>query len=89
LAGTDWPTNVVRLSPGDRVFLYTDGVVDAGSAEGKLEDCNLEKVLNDSSDLSLSEQVATIMAGTIQRSSGLIKDDATIIAFEVLPKPVL
>jgi serine phosphatase RsbU (regulator of sigma subunit) len=89
LTGTDWPINVVRLSPGHRVFLYTDGVVEAGSTEGELEDYNLEKVLNDSSDLSLSEQVATIMAGTIRRSGGSIKDDATIVAFEVLPKPVL
>ena len=87
LAGTDWPANAVRLSPGDRVFLYTDGVVETGLAEGEVEDYNLEKVLNDCVDLNLSEQVATIMAGTIRRSSGEIKDDATIVALEVLPKP--
>lgn len=87
--GTNWSTNVVRLSPGDRVFLHTDGVVEVFSDEGKLEDYNLVKVLNDNRDLSLSEQVATIMAGTIRRSSGPIKDDATIVAFEVLPNPVL
>jgi serine phosphatase RsbU (regulator of sigma subunit) len=88
-AGTDWPTNAVKLSPGDRVFLYTDGVVEAGLAEGKVEPYDLEKVLNNYIDLSLSEQVATIMAGTTRCISGRIKDDATIVAFEILPEPVL
>lgn len=87
--GTDWPTNAVKLSPGDRVFLYTDGVVEAGLAEGKVEPYDLEKVLNNFIDLSLSEQIATIMAETTRRSSGRIKDDATIVAFEVLPEPIL
>jgi HAMP domain-containing protein len=87
--GRDWPISVVKLSPGDRIFLYTDGVVESGLAEGEVEYYNLSNVLNCCVDLSLREQVATIIAGTTQRSSGGIKDDATIVAFEVLPKPAL
>jgi sigma-B regulation protein RsbU (phosphoserine phosphatase) len=88
--GRDWPVSTVKLSPGDRIFLYTDGVVESGFAEeGKFEYYNLSNVLNCCVDLSLRQQVATIIAGTIQRSGDGIKDDATIVAFEVLPKPAL
>ncbi len=89
LEGTDWPTKTIRLSPGDRVFLYTDGIIESGLADGKIENYDLEEVVNDCIDLGLTEQVATIMAGTVRRSNGRMKDDATIIAFEVLPEPAL
>jgi HAMP domain-containing protein len=87
--GRDWPISSVKLSPGDRVFLYTDGVVESGLGEGEAEYYNLPNVLNCCVDSGLREQVATIMDGMTQRSSGRIKDDATIVAFEVLPKPAL
>jgi serine phosphatase RsbU (regulator of sigma subunit) len=77
------------LSASDRIFLYTDGVVESGLGEGEAEYYNLPNVLNCCIDLGLREQVATIMDGMTQRSSGRIKDDATIVAFEVLPKPAL
>ncbi|HEW79585.1 MAG TPA: HAMP domain-containing protein [Phycisphaerales bacterium] len=82
---TTWPINTISLSAGDRVFLYTDGVIEAGAAEDKAETYDLEKTLLSCVDLSLTGQVATVMAETTQRSSGKIKDDATIVALEVLP----
>lgn len=86
LTGTDWPTKIIRLSPGDRVFLYTDGVVESGLTDGHVANYDLQNVLENSLDLDLAEQVSTIMAGTIRRSRGQITDDATIIGFEILPK---
>jgi HAMP domain-containing protein len=89
LEETDWPTSTVRLSPSDRIFLYTEGVVESGLAEGKTDGYDLEEALNNCVDLELGEQIASMMAGTIRHGNGRIKDDATIVAFEVLPEPAL
>jgi serine phosphatase RsbU (regulator of sigma subunit) len=69
--------------------LYTDGIVESGMADEQIEDYDLEEVVHDCVDLSLTDQVATIMAGTIGRSGGQMKDDATIIAFEVMQEHAL
>ncbi|MHC4637388.1 MAG: PP2C family protein-serine/threonine phosphatase [Planctomycetota bacterium] len=82
---TDWPSDKIRLSAGDRIFLYTDGVADAGVTKGQKEPYNLDRILLNCNQLSLTEQVANIISKTIQDSSDEIKDDATIVAFEVLP----
>jgi sigma-B regulation protein RsbU (phosphoserine phosphatase) len=84
LEETSWPIETVKLSSGDRVFLYTDGIVESGLAEDEVKDYDLQKVIHDCFNLDLNKQVATIMAGAAQRSCGQMKDDATIVAFEVL-----
>lgn len=89
LEETHWPANTIKLSPGDRVFLYTDGVVESGLAEENLGDYDLEGLVGRSADSGVTEQVAAIMAETIRRSGGEMKDDATIVAFEVAPEPAL
>ncbi|MHC4192580.1 MAG: PP2C family protein-serine/threonine phosphatase [Planctomycetota bacterium] len=86
LPDADWPTNTVSLSPGDRLFLYSDGVVEAGAAGGESEDFGLERVLLKGMDLGLTEQVATVTAEVARRAAGKNRDDATILAFEVLPE---
>jgi serine phosphatase RsbU (regulator of sigma subunit) len=85
LEETSWPIKTVKLSSGDRVFLYTDGIVESGLAQGKVKDYDLQEVVHHCLHQGLNEQVATIMAGAVERSCGHMKDDATIIAFEVLP----
>jgi serine/threonine protein phosphatase PrpC len=78
----------VNLSVGDRIFLYTDGVTDTGVTKGQNVPYNLGKILLNCNDLCLTEQVATLMSEAIRYSGGEIKDDATIVAFEVLHKVV-
>jgi serine phosphatase RsbU (regulator of sigma subunit) len=85
LSDSDWATKIMRLSVGERVFLYTDGVVESGLVDGRVAtNYDLQNVLKDSADLDLTEQVAAIIAGTARRDRGRVTDDATIIAFEVL-----
>jgi sigma-B regulation protein RsbU (phosphoserine phosphatase) len=85
-SGTEWLTNSVSLSQGDRIFMYTDGVVEAGMAEGKSDAYDLEQVLEENVNLNLNEQVAAITSGMTSRNNGKVADDATIVAFEVLPE---
>jgi HAMP domain-containing protein len=82
--GQNWPINAVKLSPGDRIFLYTDGVVESGLAEGQAEYYDLAKILSCCLDMSLREQVSIIMEGITERSGSGLKDDATMVAFEVI-----
>jgi serine phosphatase RsbU (regulator of sigma subunit) len=82
--GRKWPITRIKLSPGEKMFLYTDGVVESGLAEGQAEYYDLAKVLSGCFDLGLREQVLIIMGGTAERSRSGLKDDATMVAFEVL-----
>ena len=87
-ADEDWSTHTINLSSGDRLFLYTDGVVDAVAAKDALHVCNLEEILLEGAGLELVEQVATLMEEAASGSSDNIKDDVTIVAFEVLSEAV-
>jgi len=82
--GGKWLINRIDLSVGDRVFLYTDGVLEIGITEDKLATFDLVKILNDSANQSLDQQVTTAMTKALRHNAGIIEDDATIVAFEVL-----
>jgi serine phosphatase RsbU (regulator of sigma subunit) len=88
LPGTDWASKKIHLSAGDRLFLYTDGVTDAGVTKGENVPFDLGRILLSYNGLPLTEQVANVISEIIQVSSGKIEDDVTIVAFEVLPKAV-
>ena len=79
-----WKTEKISLSVGDRVFLYTDGVIEAGTPDNRLKISGLQKTLNSLADSSITEQVKSTMSQVIQHDAGIVKDDATIVAFEVL-----
>jgi HAMP domain-containing protein len=88
LSDADWATDIIRLSSGSKLFLYSDGVVEAGVADGRMEDFDLEKTLLQNMDSRLIEQVAAVMAEATCNTTVQSMDDATIVAFEVLPEPV-
>ncbi len=67
---TDWSLSKVHLSEGDRIFLYTDGVTDAGVTKGQNVPYDLDKILLNCNVLPLTEQVATIISETIRYGSG-------------------
>ncbi len=76
---------VLRLAPGDRVFLYTDGVVEAEDAEEKhfgTEGLATEAL--NGGEKNLDDCVASIMENvrTWVGSRGLL-DDVSILAFEL------
>ncbi len=77
--------NVVRLDPGDRVFVYTDGVIEA---ENKREIAYGTEKLTDevrtNSGRSLDDCVGAILESVVswEGSRGL-RDDCSILAFEL------
>jgi sigma-B regulation protein RsbU (phosphoserine phosphatase) len=79
LPESDWPSEKLVLSSGNRIFLYTDGVVEAEISKSGPNILSFEQVILNSSDLDLGEQVSNIMAQTTQET----QDDATIVAFKV------
>jgi serine phosphatase RsbU (regulator of sigma subunit) len=75
----------LSLQPGDHVLLYTDGVIEARSADG--EEFGVERL----SDLFVRESGSGLMAAEILRrlvqscldfQSGPLRDDATLVLIE-------
>jgi serine phosphatase RsbU (regulator of sigma subunit) len=81
-----WDTLALHLNSGDRLFLYTDGVIEAGSRGYMLEVSGLEQLLKASVGLGLAEQIAMLLEHVIKRSpGGTPVDDMTVVGLEVLP----
>ena len=76
---------VVPAATGDRIFLYTDGVIEAPNAEGELfGDKRLKNVLDGNADAPLSELKAAVLAALKRHTgNGLTHDDVTTIVMEV------
>jgi PAS domain S-box-containing protein len=80
-----WDEITVDISPGDRLYLYTDGVIEATSEEhGEFEVDRLIRELGTHRELSLQESVDAIRARVEswcgQNEPG---DDVTILALEI------
>jgi len=88
----------VTLSPGDRVFLYTDGVVECTNPDGDFYgDDRLLDVLERTANLSLPEVKSAVFESLVSYASGaeaeapscaatrakLLHDDCTLMVLEV------
>ena len=77
----------IRLSmtPGDRLFVYTDGVIDAPDPEGKnFGLMRLKDVLDANAEASLSELKSAVLKTLNQYTQKeLSHDDLTILALEI------
>ncbi|WP_274390094.1 PP2C family protein-serine/threonine phosphatase [Azospirillum doebereinerae] len=87
----DYETIEIALEPGDRVFLYSDGVTECTSADGALYgEERLLQVLELTRVAPLDRMVATLQAelrGWHQRDS--FDDDISIVACEITnPTPI-
>jgi sigma-B regulation protein RsbU (phosphoserine phosphatase) len=82
LPDCQWETDSLVLAPKDRIFLYTDGIVEAeiGDQQFGLEGLNV--LLTRTCHLDLREQAQAVIAAVSQPDSGQLCDDATIFAFE-------
>ena len=76
---------MTKLASGDRLLLYTDGVVEAPSPDGELFGPNrLLETLNRLGDSSLPELKQGLLDAVREHSGGtLAHDDVTIMALEV------
>ena len=75
----------LALEPGDRVLLYTDGVVEARSPEG--EEFGLERLMDlfvreSASGLLASEVLRRLVHSCLDFQGGRLRDDATLLLLE-------
>jgi sigma-B regulation protein RsbU (phosphoserine phosphatase) len=75
----------LALKPGDRIFLYTDGVTECPNPGGDFYgDENLLDVLTETAGLSLPEVKETVFASLLNHAGGeLLHDDCTLMVVEV------
>lgn len=81
----------LSLQPGDRVLLYTDGVVEARSPEG--EEFGLERLMDlfvreSGSGLLASEVLRRLVHACLEFQGGRLRDDATLLLLEWAGPPV-
>lgn len=83
---TRFAQQATQLRPGDRIMMFTDGVVEGVNAsKEEFGQTKLEKLLKSSASGS-SQQLIAALRGELQRFTGVITpaDDTTIIAVRVL-----
>jgi phosphoserine phosphatase RsbU/P len=75
----------IPMVPGDRLFVYTDGITEAPNPEGDLfGPARLKDVLDANADASLSELKSAVLQAVLQHTKkGLTHDDVTLIALEI------
>jgi sigma-B regulation protein RsbU (phosphoserine phosphatase) len=80
----EWFDRVVKLKPGQRLWLYTDGLIEAGAPSRKLDTEGLEHVLRQTASVSLEKQASGLMREAVSRQRAEAEDDITIVGFECL-----
>ncbi|WP_228952724.1 PP2C family protein-serine/threonine phosphatase [Streptomyces sp. R1] len=83
-------THELALKPGDRVLMYTDGVVEARTREAKL--LGLERfayyVIRATAGGELApESLRRLIHSILDTQEGQLRDDATLLMFEWRPPP--
>ena len=74
------------LSGGDRLFLYTDGVIEAPDSHGRLFRLDsLLAILEESGDRSPAEIKSAVLERLMKHTGGsLAHDDVTFMAIKIL-----
>jgi sigma-B regulation protein RsbU (phosphoserine phosphatase) len=85
LRETRYDTGRLQLNNGDRLFLYTDGVIECAAPDGEFfGDERLIQVLEETAELSLSEVKAAVFQRLREHAAGdLLQDDCTLMILEV------
>ncbi len=75
----------IPLTPGDRLFVYTDGITEASSPEGVFFGyARLKDVLDANTKAPLSELKSAVLRAVHQHTKkALTHDDVTLIALEI------
>jgi sigma-B regulation protein RsbU (phosphoserine phosphatase) len=85
-SATVYEQRAVPFSQGDRVFLYTDGVIEAPSPSGRLfGEQGLLDVLEGAADEDLPQLKAAVLEALRRHTAGTLEhDDVTLMAIEIL-----
>jgi serine phosphatase RsbU (regulator of sigma subunit) len=87
--GAPPPTHTEQLQPGDRVLLYTDGVVEGRSADGspfgqqRLSDFIIR---NSAAGMSAAEALRRLNRAIVDFQDDHLSDDATTVLLEWMPE---
>jgi sigma-B regulation protein RsbU (phosphoserine phosphatase) len=76
--------SVNHLNKGDKIWLFTDGVIEVSRNDKTFGDENMLKLLQDCKNYSISDTIKKIMQATEEFSDGSCHDDTTILGIEVL-----
>jgi len=89
LATDDYEERTVRLGPGDRLYLYSDGVLEAMDPAGaSFGDARLLEAIGRDRAGPLRAAVASLLdAVALWRGAGKPRDDISILAVEVSAEP--
>jgi serine phosphatase RsbU (regulator of sigma subunit) len=77
-----------RLQPGDRLLLYTDGVIEGRAADGRefgLARLSDFVIRNSAEGLPAPETLRRLNRAIIEYQAGALRDDATVILLEWIP----
>ena len=75
------------MSQGDRLFLYTDGIIEAAGPNHHIGMAGLEDVLKSTTNLDLDDQTAMvleILKDVCCRAQQPASDDMTLVGLEVV-----
>jgi PAS domain S-box-containing protein len=84
IAEPSYQEQTIDLSPGDRVFLYTDGIIEVENSQEEQFSMNqLAGVVGKGHSASLNDCLGLVMASVDEWNSAKpLEDDATILALE-------
>jgi PAS domain-containing protein len=71
-----------RLDPGDKLVMYTDGILEARTDSGLFEVMGVERVLNEHGEESPPELIDHIFCAARDWSGGQLRDDAAVLVIE-------
>jgi len=82
---TQYGQFTIPMKPGDRLFIYTDGIIDTPSPEGESFGlARLKDVLDANTEVSISKLKSAVLKTLNQYAQKeLTHDDITLIALEI------
>jgi PAS domain S-box-containing protein len=84
----EYEERTIDLNPGDRLYLYTDGLLEATNEEGcEFGAERLGEEIQRSGELSLKESVEALEATAKGWAGGRLHDDLSILALEITGTP--
>jgi serine phosphatase RsbU (regulator of sigma subunit) len=83
LAKPAFPSEDVRLQPGDLLLLYTDGVTEIRTTDPDLGERRLREVLRDCAGATAEHVVGAVEAMAVDVQGGYPRDDIAILALKV------
>lgn len=76
--------SVNQLNKGDKIWLFTDGIIEVSCNDKTFGDENILKLLKKHKKYSLSDTIKKVIKTTNDFSDGTCHDDTTILGIEVL-----